>query len=264
MLLTLYLCFIHQLLDILYTQNDPPNLSLRTHFYLQPSSSPSKSIQAFDDTAPTPHSTPVIVNVLANDVYPVEMEANLIVTVLANGADRALVSSQSTHGACVVVGNQVQYNSSLGFDGQDSCQYKVCDSVSDSCDIAMVYVDVGTASKPVANDDEGKVAFNTPKTFDVLNNDTQAENPLLVVANITTQAANGNCEVVPAGNSTAVKYTPENGFVGGDSCVYTACVIGSDKACDTATLTIDVAAAPTSNPTQSPSNQVRSYGLSCH
>ena len=230
---------------------------LLTHFfYLQPSSSPSKSVQALDDTAPTPNNTPVNVTVLDNDVYPSGVDLNVKVLVLADGAAGALnIPIQAAGGTCELVeGNMVQYIPIPGFEGQDICQYEVC--ASDSCDTAMVYVDVGTASKPVANDDEGKVAFNTPKTFDVLNNDTQAENPLLVVANITTQAANGNCEVVPAGNSTAVKYTPENGFVGGDSCVYTACVQGSVTACDTATLTIDVSAAPTSNPTQSPSNQV--------
>jgi len=221
---------------------------------LQPSSSPSKSVNAVDDTAPTPNNTPITIPVLDNDQVPEGVE--LTVTVLETNPDGALnIPIQAAGGTCELVEvNMVQYIPIPGFEGQDICQYEVC--ASDSCDTAMVYVDVGTASKPVANDDEGKVAFNTPKTFDVLNNDTKAENLLLVVANITTQAANGNCEVVPAGNSTAVKYTPENGFVGGDSCVYTACVIGSDKACDTATLTIDVSAAPTSNPTQSPSNQV--------
>ena len=176
----------------------------------------------------------------------------MIVKVLANPG-RTLAAT--THGSCEVVdGNRVQYTPNAGFDGQDSCKYEVC--VSGSCDIAMVYVEVGTPSLPVATDDQGEVAFNTQETVDVLHNDTQAENLVLDVANITTQAANGNCEVVP-GNSTKVKYTPDNGFVGGDSCVYTACVQGSVTACDTATLIINVAAAPTSNPTQSPSNQVR-------
>ena len=180
------------------------------------------------------------------------MEANLIVTVLANGADRALVSSQSTQGACVVVGNMVEYTPSLGFDGQDSCQYEVCDSISGSCDTAMVYVEVGTPSVPVANDDEANTLVDTPVTIDVLGNDTQGESLTLDVRNILTQAVNGICSVV----DNEVKYTPNAGFVGIDTCVYTACVTGSNNACDTATLTITVWAAPTSNPTQSPSNQV--------
>ena len=195
-------------------------------------------------------------------MVPEGVELTVTVLVLANGAAGALnIPIQASGGSCELVeGNMVQYKPIPGFEGQDICQYEVC--ASDSCDTAMVYVDVGKASKPVANDDGVDTSFETPVTVEVLANDTQAENLLLVVANITTQAANGNCEVVS--NSTKVKYTPDNGFVGGDSCVYTACVIGSDKACDTATLTIDVAAAPTSNPTQSPSNQVRSYCLSCH
>jgi len=244
-------------------QHSSYGILTRSFLYLQPSSSPSKLVQALDDTAPTPNNTPVTVDVLANDVFLLA-EDNLVVTVLANGAAGALnIPIQAAGGTCELVeGNMVQYKPVPGFEGQDICQYEVC--ASDSCDTAMVYVDVGKASKPVANDDEVDTSFETPVTVDVLNNDEQAENLLLVVANITTQAANGNCEVIPAGNSTKVTYTPEADFAGRDSCVYTACVIGSDNACDTATLTIDVAAAPTSNPTQSPSNQVRSYGLSCH
>lgn len=182
------------------------------------------------------------------------MEDNLIVTVLANGAaDRVLVESQSTQGACVVVGNMVQYTPSLGFDGQDSCQYEVCDSVSGSCDTAMVHVEVGTPSVPVANDDEVGTLVDTPVTSDVLGNDEQAESLTLDVRN-TTDATSGTC----VKDGDGVKYNPNAGFVGSDSCVYTVCVTGSNNACDTATLSIDVSAAPTSNPTQSPSNQVSS------
>ena len=104
----------------------------------------------------------------------------------------------------------------------------------------------------MANDDEVETFFETQITVDVLGNDTQQESLTLEVRNITTDAASGTC--VRDGNG--VKYTPDTGFVGPDSCVYTACVIGSNTACDTATLSIDVSAAPTSNPTQSPSNQV--------
>ena len=43
----------------------------------------------------------------------------------------------------------------------------------------MVYIDVGTASKPVANDDEVDTSFETPVTFAVLTNDEQEENLVL-------------------------------------------------------------------------------------
>lgn len=223
-------------------------------------------VQALDDTAPTPNNTPVNVTVLENDVYPSGVDLNVKVLVLADGAAGALnIPIQASGGTCELVeGNMVQYTPSPNFEGQDICQYEVC--ASDSCDIAMVYVDVGKASKPVANDDEVDTSFETPVTFAVLTNDEQEENLVLNVTNVATQAANGNCEVVIIGNSTKVKYTPNADFAGRDSCVYTACVIGSESetVCDTATLTINVAAAPTSNPTQSPSNQVRPYCLLCH
>ena len=211
---------------------------------MQPTSSPSKAVIANDDDKPTPNNTPVTVNVTSNDnIFP--PNANLTVT----------ITSQPINGTCVVVPvNQVKYTPDALFTGQVSCEYKLCDSVSNSCDDANVTVDVGDPSPPEAMDDEDVTPFNEAVTVDVLANDTQAEGLLaLDVRNITTNATNGTC--VKDGDK--VKYTPKDGFVGTDSCVYTACVKGSITACDTATVTITVSAAPTSNPTQSPSNQVR-------
>ena len=214
---------------------------------MQPTSSPSKAVIANDDDKPTPNNTPVTVNVTSNDNYP--SNANLTVT----------ISNQASNGNCTVEPvNQVVYTPNPLFTGQASCNYTLCDSVSNSCDTANVNVDVGEASAPVANDDDDDTLFNEAVTVDVLANDTQAQNLTLDVRNITTGASNGTCEK----DGNEVKYTPNIGFSGIDSCVYLACVTGSNK-CDTATVTITVSAAPTSNPTQSPSNQVRSKFLVC-
>ena len=217
---------------------------------LQPTSSPSKAVIANDDDKPTPNNTPVTVNITSNDdIYP--PNANLNVT----------ISKQPANGTCEVVPvNQVKYTPNPYFTGQDSCEYTLCDSVSNSCDTANVNVEVGDPSPPVANDDNVTTFFNKEVTVDVLANDTQIESLTLDVRNITTDATNGTC----VKDGDGVKYTPNAGFVGTDSCVYTACVKGSITACDTATVTITVSAAPTSNPTQSPSNQVRSKFLVCH
>ena len=214
---------------------------------MQPTSSPSKAVIANDDDKPTPNNTPVTVNVTSNDNYP--SNANLTVT----------ISNQASNGNCTVEPvNQVVYTPDPLFEGQASCNYTLCDSVSNSCDTANVNVDVGEASAPVANDDDAATFFNEAVPVNVLANDTQAQNLTLDVRNITTNATNGTCEK----DGNEVKYTPKDGFVGIDSCVYLACVTGSNK-CDTATVTITVSAAPTSNPTQSPSNQVRSKFLVC-
>ena len=207
----------------------------------QPTSSPSKAVIADDDNKETPNNTPVTVNVTLNDIYP--PNANLTVT----------ISNQASNGTCEVVPvNQVLYTPNALFTGQDNCEYTLCDSVSNSCGTATVFVDVGDPSPPVAIDDKDVTLFNEAITVDVLVNDTQAEGLALDVRNITTNATNGTC----VKDGDGVKYTPNAGFVGTDSCVYTACVTGSSKACDTATLTITVWAAPTSNPTQSPSKEV--------
>ena len=189
------------------------------------------------------------VNVTKNDIYP--PNANLTVT----------ITSDPANGNCTVEPvNQVVYTPKPLFTGQDSCEYTLCDSLSNSCDTATVFVDVGDPSPPVAIDDEVVTLFNKEVTVDVLANDTQIESLTLDVRNILTDATNGTC----VKDGDGVKYTPNAGFVGTDSCVYTACVKGSITACDTATVTITVSAAPTSNPTLSPSNQVRSKFLVCH
>ena len=208
----------------------------------QPTSSPSKAVIANDDNKGTPNNTPSTVNVTLNDIYP--PNANLTVT----------ISSHASNGNCTVEPvNQVVYTPEALFTGQDSCEYTLCDSVSNSCDTAKVNFDVGDPSPPMAIDDKDVTLFNEAVTVDVLANDTQAEGLALDVRNITVGATNGTC----VKDGDGVKYTPEAGFVGTDTCVYTACVTGSTTACDTATLTITVWAAPTSNPTQSPSSQVR-------
>ena len=181
------------------------------------------------------------VNVTLNDIYP--QNANLTVK----------ISNQASNGNCTVEPvNQVVYTPNSLSTGQDSCEYTLCDSVSNSCDTANVYVEIGEPAAPEAIDDEDITPFNEEVTVNVLANDTQAEGLALDVRNITTDATNGTC----VKDGDGVKYTPNAGFVGIDTCVYTACVTGSNNACDTATLTITVWAAPTANPTQSPSNQV--------
>jgi len=186
----------------------------------------------------------VTVNVTKNDIFP--PNANLTVT----------ITSDPANGNCTVEPvNQVMYTPNPLFTGQDSCEYTLCDSVSNSCDTANVNVEVRDPSPPVAIDDEAATPFNENITVDVLANDTQAEGLALDVRNITTDATNGTC----VKDGDGVKYTPNAGFVGTDSCVYTACVTGTATTiatCDTATLTVTVWAAPTANPTQSPSSQV--------
>ena len=181
------------------------------------------------------------VNVTKNDIFP--PNANLTVT----------ITSDPANGNCTVEPvNQVMYTPNPLFTGQDSCEYTLCDSVSNSCDTANVNVEVGDPSPPVAIDDEAATPFNENITVDVLSNDTQAEGLALDVRNITTDATNGTC----VKDGDGVKYTPNTGFVGTDSCVYTACVTGTATTiatCDTATLTVTVWAAPTANPTQSSS-----------
>lgn len=75
----------------------------------------------------------------------------------------------------------------------------------------------------------------------VLDNDKPADGQTLSVAQITTQARNGQCIIYfDSMNVLCVSYTPDG--PGLDSCVYEACDTCIVPNCVTATLSIDVTA----------------------
>jgi len=177
---------------------------------------------ANDDQVSTPFNTPVTVPVLENDVDPDEDE--LTVTEVTQGL----------HGKCSITeDNQVMYEPNDDYVGPDICPYVVCDS-SNECDTANVFVEV-ESGPPTANEDQVETTPNTPITVDVIDNDTHPEDLPIEVTDIVEQPDNGTCEVVEG----QVEYTPNEGFLGSDSCEYTACVEGTEI-CDSAELTINV------------------------
>jgi len=109
---------------------------------LQPTSSPTKSINAADDTVQTPIGTSVTINAIDNDQYP----EGVVVTVKKIVRRFPLTATTQAQGTCEVVNNQVQYTPEPLFTGQGVCHYEVCVFPPGSCDRANVYINVGTLS----------------------------------------------------------------------------------------------------------------------
>ncbi|RZN79665.1 MAG: VWA domain-containing protein, partial [Winogradskyella sp.] len=86
--------------------------------------------------------------------------------------------------------------------------------------------------------------INTPVSGDVSTNDLNPDGPAgTETFTATSQPTNGTLVFNPDGTYT---YTPDTDFVGEDSFTYEVCDAGNPIACDTATVTIEVAPVPTS------------------
>lgn len=181
---------------------------------------------AANDTATTPRSTPVLIDVLANDRDP-ENQILSIGTVSAPG-----------NGTAVVVSGQVRYTPNAGFAGTDTFTYTAVDPDGNSA-TATVTVTVSNAA-PRAVNDVASTATNTPVDINVLANDSDPEGDALTLVSVT---APGNGTAVISGER--VRYTPNTGFSGSDTFSYT--VRDSFGATSTANVTVNVAAnqAPT-------------------
>lgn len=98
---------------------------------------------------------------------------------------------------------------------------------------------------PVANADTASVVNNTSVVVNVLANDSDPEGDALSVVSVT-QPANGTVSFA----KTAVTYKPSSGFVGTNTFTYT--ISDTFGAKSTATVTVNVTAAPVSIVNRSP------------
>ncbi|KAL9187030.1 hypothetical protein ACHAXT_010750 [Thalassiosira profunda] len=181
--------------------------------------------EAVDDNAQTTPETPVIVDVVQNDSQPQDLPLEV-----------TDISNQGENGSCEVIDGKVLYTPDEGYQGgSDQCVYTVCVEDTSQCDEGTVTVDV-LLDPPNAADDSERTPISTPVTSHVVENDSHPQDSPLEVTSISSGPDNGSCEVVEDGY---VEYTPDEGFIGSDSCVYEVCVQGT-SACDSATLVVDV------------------------
>ena len=189
---------------------------------------------------------------LANpDQYEVNMYVPIYLDILENDNDpdddplTVRIVTDPKNGVVQVDGDfnqKIEYTPQAGFTGVDTFKYKACDE-DYFCDTAQVEVIV----KPLLKDDTTITQEGDAVTVNVLVNDLGVD---LVIYDISS-ASNGVCSLTPNG---LITYTPNSGYIGSDTCGYTACTKDT-PACGTATLTvITISAAPTYSPSATPSS----------
>ena len=188
---------------------------------------------AVDDTASAPEDATTAINVAANDTD-------------ADGGPLTVVSvTAPSHGtATIAVDNTVSYTPAANYNGPDSFTYTIADSIG-ATDVGAVSVTVTPVNDPpTAMDDQATTNEDTPKTINVVANDTDPDGDALVPIAVDAPAI-GTAAIV--GN--AILYTPSPDVSGSDQFGYTV----SDGHGGTATATVfvlvvDVNDVPTAAP----------------
>ncbi|MEL7264775.1 MAG: Ig-like domain-containing protein, partial [Planctomycetota bacterium] len=187
--------------------------------------------RASDDRAEANGTTPVVIDVLANDV---DVDGDDLVVTFVSNPDNgtAVLNADGT----------VTYTADAQFRGLDSFNYRISDGNGGiSSATVLVTVTQDTNDDPNAVDDTVRTDFEQALTIpvaDLLENDSDPNSDDLSVIAVG-DAANGN--VVLSGDE--VRYTPNAGFEGTDTFTYTI----SDGQGGTATATVSVVVAPQNN-----------------
>ena len=202
-----------------------------------PNDPASNSVAAVADSASTEMDTDVEIPVLVNDYDPENDDFNV-----------TDVNASSEHGGTIVDNGDgtVTYTPDTGFVGNDTFEYEITDE-NGNTDIAIVTVTVvDPAADPVPNAvaDAESTDIDVPVTIDVLDNDTHPNNNG-EERNITafTQPANGVVTLDDAGtpgdpSDDLLVYTPNPGFDGHDTFMYTITDSNGDRALAAVTVTL--------------------------
>ncbi len=196
----------------------------------------NQPVVANDDNFNTLEDVPVVISVTLNDVDP---ENGLICSSLN------VVSPPSNGTLTIIPGScDITYTPNLGFFGNDSFIYSICDNGTPAlCDQALVTLTV-TEVVPgnntiIANNDNATTDMNQPVVIDVVSNDIDAENQIVPSSvSIITNPSNGTVSV--NASTGAITYTPNNGWFGNDYFTYAICDGGSPITCDTAIVNVTV------------------------
>ncbi len=168
---------------------------------------------ANDDAASTPEDTPVVIDVLANDV---DVEGSLV------PASVAIVSGplSGTHSIDPATG-AITYTPGLNFFGSDSLSYTVDDAAAATSNTAVVRITVSSSNDlPVAGPDVAQTDEDLSIDIDVLMNDSDADGSL-IPASVTVAAAPAHGATAVNPTTGAITYTPDPNFFGPDNLEYT-------------------------------------------
>jgi len=193
---------------------------------------------ANNDNAVTTQNTPVVINVLANDVAGSGAIVPSTVAFVSGTQPNA-----STVGVFTVnaVSGAVTFTPVAAFTGAATISYKVCD-VNNLCGTAIITVNVTAAAlqPPVAVNDNASTVLNTAVNINILSNDIPGSGAL--VPSLVTFVA-GTSPPVSTGiftknSSGLVTFTPATGFTGNATIHYTVCDVNS--LCASAVITVVV------------------------
>lgn len=177
---------------------------------------------ATNDTATTAPGVAILIDVLANDSDP-------------NGDPLSIsIDGAPQHGTAVVQNGKVLYTPNSGFSGTDNFTYVASDDKGGTA-TALVTITVngsgGSNHAPTAANDVAATTSGSAVTIDVLANDADPDGDALAIT-IDGPPSHGVATVT----NGKIVYTPETGFVGGDSFTY----IVSDGKGGTATASVTV------------------------
>lgn len=184
---------------------------------------------AQDDAMFTPVGESVEVLVLDNDIDPQGSPLTVIIG-----------TPPSIGSAVVSTNNTIIYTPEPGYTGVVSFTYNVCNDFG-LCSTATIdiYVGIGFGNTPpIALDDEVETSINTAVDFNILENDSDAEDDnTALTSSIITTPNNGTVTLSEDGTAT---YSPNTDFVGNDFFTYLLCDSDSPPLCDTASVSINV------------------------
>ncbi|MEH6748504.1 MAG: gliding motility-associated C-terminal domain-containing protein [Maribacter arcticus] len=202
--------------------------------YLDPDSGNIEDLDVIDDVVTTPIDTPIDIAILDND-FGIPSDGTLTLTEPSNG----IVAINDGGTPDDISDDTVTYTPNDGFEGIDSIDYTVCDSM-DNCDTATITITVGEPVALDVIDDVVTTQIDTPIDVAILDNDFGIPSDGTLTL---TEPSNGIVAINDGGtpddiSDDTVTYTPNDGFEGIDSIDYTVC--DSMDNCDTATITITV------------------------
>ncbi len=189
---------------------------------------------AKNDTTTTAEDTPVLINILINDIDP---DGNLI-------GDSIRILIVPVNGDTSSVGDSlVKYTPDLNFTGLDSFQYEVCDTsiMGSQCDTAWVFITVTAVNDPPTITEVPQTTpEDTPVTFCPTLSDSDTGDTLTM--SICGGPQNGTGNLVQM--DTCITYTPTSNYTGPDTICVKVCDQGS--LCDS--INVPITVTPYSDP----------------
>ena len=197
----------------------------------------------------TTNSPPTATNDINYTLEGIQTSGNVLTNDSDPNAGQTLTASvlvQPKHAAAfnLNTNGSYTYTSTTGFIGKDTIRYKVCDNgVPVMCDSAVLIMNIRPAAsegnqRPFAIDDITSTPSGQAITINVKANDTDP-NPTDTLG-LPTILFRPSCGAAVVNSNGTVTYTPNAGYIGVCTMLYSVCDNGSPSLCDTASIQITV------------------------